>query len=230
MMDSFASYQSQIVRPQGMAPPAPSLPKNLSLAWNLEEVSGITQSHKNILVYFWNPSSELQAMIDASNFQDLPKHQEIYSAGEAKSYFATKHSPLLDRLYEELTPLLQKFFDLSRNSQYQITLGCPQDRMCPLFHVDHISLRMIVTLKGPGTEWLNDHDVIRKNLGKGSNKNIVRDDAIVHELKSYQVGILKGEEYPGNFGKGVVHRSPAVPPNQEGRWFLRVDARQRRRS
>jgi|GEM_PF-4450219 len=230
MIDSFAFYQSQIVAPQGMAPAATSLPMNLSLAWKLDEISAITQQCKNILVYFWNPSLELQTMIDANNFQDLPKHQEIYSIANAKTYFATKHSPLLDRLYEEMSPLLQKFLEVGRNSQYQITLGCPQDRMCPLFHVDHISLRLIVTLKGPGTEWLNDRDVIRKNLGKGSNKNIVRDDAIVHELKSYQVGILKGEEYPGNFGKGVVHRSPAVPPDQEGRWFLRVDGRQRRRS
>ena len=55
--------------------------------------------------------------------------------------------------------------------------------MCPLFHVDKLKLRLIVSLQGPGTQWLSDPDVIRKNLGKGGKKAIAREGSYLQHIK-----------------------------------------------
>ena len=102
----------------------------------------------------------------------------------------------------------------------RLTLKAVNDQMCPLFHVDNLKMRMIVTLKGPGTQWLKSEDVIRQNLGKGGKKPISRANANLQEVQVGQVAILKGAAYPGS--KGLVHRSPGVSEDEQ-RLFLRFD-------
>ena len=103
-----------------------------------------------------------------------------------------------------------------------MTLKAIDDQMCPLFHVDNLKLRIIVTLKGQGTQWLQDKDVNRKNLGKGGKKPIAKPDSHLQMITEGQVAILKGMKFPGS--KGLVHRSPAVDPSKnESRIFLRLD-------
>ncbi|MFM7346012.1 MAG: DUF1826 domain-containing protein [Tagaea sp.] len=79
---------------------------------------------------------------------------------------------------------------------------------CKLFHVDFVECRLITTYAGAGTEYLADADVIRKNLGQGSNRGIRKPGAAVRHLDAYEIGLFKGEAWPGNRGKGIVHRSP----------------------
>jgi hypothetical protein len=99
------------------------------------------------------------------------------------------------------------------------TLG----RTCPLFHVDRVSLRMLCTFRGPGTEWLADADVTRKGLGHGDNAKVMGPGAVIYSVPAFHLCVLKGDAYKGNTGRGIVHRSPSVPSNNGGRWYLRVD-------
>jgi len=87
-----------------------------------------------------------------------------------------------------------------------------------------VSLRLLCTFRGPGTDWLPNNMVNRKRLGCGDNKKIVKTKAILQQVKPFQICILKGEVFTGNRGEGVVHRSPAVSDRKKGRWFMRVDA------
>ncbi|WP_200241836.1 DUF1826 domain-containing protein [Lamprobacter modestohalophilus] len=87
------------------------------------------------------------------------------------------------------------------------------DVACPRFHVDRTRLRLLCTYRGPATEWLPDEEVDRVALeGRQPNDQIQR-GAQPRALEPFWVGLFKGECFPGNAGRGQVHRSPAVPPD-----------------
>ncbi|MDQ3231009.1 MAG: DUF1826 domain-containing protein [Pseudobdellovibrionaceae bacterium] len=202
-----------------------NLPSQLALAWNTSDVTQIEASGKNLLVYFWQPSAAFGlALAEAKLAGMLPEMREKFSLEGIHHYFARDHGLLLNTLFMELKPCIDFIIQSGFGREFQLTLARPADQMCPIFHVDKVSLRLIVTLHGPGTEWLANQDVDRKRLGKGSNRRVVREGALIQQLKTFQVGILKGEEYPGNFGNGLVHRSPEPEPGAGPRWIFRLDS------
>lgn len=79
---------------------------------------------------------------------------------------------------------------------------------CKLFHVDYVECRLITTYTGAGTEYLADADVVRERLGQGTNRGVKKPGAAVRHLEEFEIGLFKGEAWPGNRGKGIVHRSP----------------------
>ena len=89
--------------------------------------------------------------------------------------------------------------------------------MCPRFHVDRVTLRLVVTYLGGGTEWLDGRDVDRRWLGHAAcgasdeTSGLIRPGGTVLTAAPGDVVLLKGEAWPGNVGRGAVHRSPAVP-------------------
>jgi hypothetical protein len=95
---------------------------------------------------------------------------------------------------------------------------------CPRFHVDQTRLRLLCTYRGPGTEWLPPGAVDRRALGNGAPNAQIADPAAVRTLAPFWVGILKGERYPGNAGRGQVHRSPALPDGSAPRVLFCLDA------
>jgi hypothetical protein len=89
--------------------------------------------------------------------------------------------------------------------------------MCPRFHVDQIVCRMICTYLGEGTEWLPEHAVNRHALGHAHNSETTvqaHRETETQQLAHGSVALLKGEKWPGNAGRGIVHRSPAVASGQ----------------
>jgi hypothetical protein len=204
---------------------ASGLPSQLALAWQPADLGQIALPHKNMLIYFWEPSTAFcLALAEVKLENKLPELRERLSLSGIREFFSRDHGPLLNLLFSELQPCVDTVLNEGFGKRFQVTLARPSDQMCPLFHVDSLSLRLIVTLHGPGTEWLANEDVNRKRLGKGSNHKVIRDEALIQELKTFQVGLLKGEEYPGNFGRGLVHRSPPLSPSDESRWIFRLDS------
>jgi hypothetical protein len=97
------------------------------------------------------------------------------------------------------------------------------DVACPRFHVDQTRLRLLCTYRGPGTEWLPPGAVDRRALGNGAPNAQIADPAAVRSLAPFWVGILKGERYPGNAGRGQVHRSPPVADGVPPRLLFCLD-------
>ena len=81
--------------------------------------------------------------------------------------------------------------------------------------------RLLTTYVGAGTEWLRDEDVERTALGGEDNSLVRKPGAISQVLETGWVGILKGERACP--GRGLVHRSPPMPPGSPGRVLLRID-------
>ncbi len=90
------------------------------------------------------------------------------------------------------------------------------DDQCRLFHVDEPALRILSTYAGPGTQWVEDGAVRREHLGTGGlpadafNRALLHPGAAVHQARTGWVCLQKGDAYPGNRGRAIVHRSPPI--------------------
>lgn len=122
---------------------------------------------------------------------------------------------------------------------YGDLLGCPAiglrievvDRaMCPRFHVDRTGIRLVCTWRGRGTEWVDDPGLDRSRLGLGSGgladeqSGLLSAAATIHQAQIFDAVLLKGSLWQGNEGRGAIHRSPAVTPDQTPRVLLALDA------
>ena len=117
----------------------------------------------------------------------------------------------------EASKILEKLTD---SKKVNIKLTSLRSPMCPIFHVDNIPCRFLVTLYGSGTEWISHDEVDWKIFQeKDSNKDPLKEAGKIKNFKTGEWSLLKGGSWQENFN-GVVHRSPHK--NQE-RLLLSID-------
>lgn len=120
-------------------------------------------------------------------------------------------------LMQDIGELIELFTTLADCRHVGLRLSITKEQTCPRFHVDHVDLRLVCTWHGPATQWLEHQSVDRALLGMGAKgqpdetSGAIRAGAQIHQLNTFDVALLKGERYPGNAGRGAVHRSPPVP-------------------
>jgi hypothetical protein len=90
--------------------------------------------------------------------------------------------------------------------------------MCPGWHVDHVSIRLVCTYLGPGTQWLDDQDVDRDGLQSARTRQSTYVQAIPGEIV-----LLKGDSWQENEAFGAVHRSPELDPSASLRTLVTLD-------
>ncbi|MAY38198.1 MULTISPECIES: DUF1826 domain-containing protein [Spongiibacter] len=124
-----------------------------------------------------------------------------------------------------LTEMFCCLFDLRSGG---LRMNALRSEMCPKFHIDHVPCRLICTYTGPATEWLPHEVVDRRRLDAGSqglsdaDSGLYPSPAAICQLAAGDVALLKGEQWAGNEGAGLVHRSPCVPDG-ETRLLLTLD-------
>lgn len=118
--------------------------------------------------------------------------------------------------------LVDAFCELFGQREVGLRLRTLNSAMCPRFHVDWVTVRLICCYGGLGTEWLPNDAVDRGALGVGGSGRIPDQSAIRH-MPAYAVGLMKGERWEGNEGRGLVHRSPAPTAEQPRRLLLTLD-------
>lgn len=108
-------------------------------------------------------------------------------------------------------------------------LSVVHDDGCRKLHTDNVTVRLLCTYAGPGTEWVPDADVVRENLGRvdvdvdTANRSVLRRPGVVRVCEEGDVILLKGEAYRGNRGRGAVHRSPPIRARGLRRLLLKID-------
>ncbi len=113
-------------------------------------------------------------------------------------------SVLVDQI-AEASEVLTELMDCERVGVRLETLSAP---MCPRFHVDYVPCRMLITLSGPGTEWIRHRDVdwaIFADLQTTTPP--LQADRDIQKVPTSSWSLLKGGAWNEGF-KGVVHRSP----------------------
>jgi hypothetical protein len=125
--------------------------------------------------------------------------------------------------------LVGLFRDLFEADDLGLRLRTLDKAMCPRFHVDRVPVRLICTYGGLGTEWLPEAAVNRDKLGPAAcgqadeDSGLLLDPGAIRAMPAFAIGLLKGELWDGNQGRGAVHRSPRPTPRYPRRLLLTLD-------
>ncbi|MDP2179240.1 MAG: DUF1826 domain-containing protein [Methylophilaceae bacterium] len=130
---------------------------------------------------------------------------------------------------DDVALLVSAFCELFQRKQASLRLRTLDQAMCPRFHVDRVPARLICSYGGIGTEWLPEYALDRSKLGMGScglpdaESGLIADLTAIRQMPTYAVGLMKGENWKGNEGHGLVHRSPTPTILQPHRLLLTLD-------
>ena len=110
---------------------------------------------------------------------------------------------------EDLRELIERYTQVAGIQSVNLKLECFAGNLCERFHTDRVRLRLICSYAGPGTEWLADEEINRDWLGpragdrRDEESGLLREGATIRQLERFAVGIMKGDHWPGNLGKGL---------------------------
>jgi len=197
----------------------------------LDTLSAITSPAVNLTLWRRRLPAALEASIAAHRAR--PIAGEVWfdacdSAPHTEGHFAVllRDIAATDQALwrADIEPMVHAFAHLSAAHVVRATLETVTGSGCRKFHADHIGLRLLCTYDGIGTQWVPDAAVRRAMLAVGDNDDIVGDPASVQTMARGDVGLFKGEAWPGNTGRGIVHRSPPRPEGGHRRVLLCLDA------
>lgn len=126
---------------------------------------------------------------------------------EALSGFFGEPISTRDPWRADLLQLLLLARTLAPQAALRVRIESKASTADQLFHVDLLALRLVCTYRGRGTQWLPEAAFDRRGLGRGGN-DCVRDWSALQEIPTGAVAVMKGNRFPGQPGRGLVHRSP----------------------
>lgn len=193
-----------------------TLSNEIFLFENNNDIEAFLSSNKNIAVGAAHFSKRYNETAEKCLDENTFFEKEIMKLKE----FKEEEFPMAYSLIRPLLPICRKI-ESELFCRKRLIVKTVKGQMCPLFHVDKIFARIIVTIIGPGTEWLLEKDSDRINLGKGGRKPVLKPGGTIQQISGQQVAILKGARFKGS--KGLVHRSPPADPLCDTRLILRID-------
>jgi hypothetical protein len=151
----------------------------------------------------------------------LPEHVRIEgpAAGLAESLLhglpCLLDSTLLDWLVADIESCARRLCEMAGSDCAAVRLEKATDRTCPRFHVDSVTMRLLCTYCGPGTEWADPNTAYSVNFGEPF------DEILIHQVPTEAIVIYGGASASAGLHP-LWHRSPAVP-SSETRLLLCID-------
>ncbi len=177
----------------------------------LSSVEALMQSRVPIRIDFKNPSTaDLVTAIAAAIASGIPR-SSVRALASDISHLASLFSATAGTLHP------------------RVRLERVDDDGCALFHADSLNLRLLCTYAGPGTEWLENSNTRRHELGLRSrtldeaNADIVVDPSRIRRLAPWHVAIFSGRSRPGAEDNALIHRSAPVLSANTPRLRLCID-------
>ncbi|KAK9826679.1 hypothetical protein WJX74_009607 [Apatococcus lobatus] len=132
-----------------------------------------------------------------------------------------------EALLEDVRQQATDYMNLLGLGAVEMSLSLVHSTSCPRLHEDSVKVRCLCTYLGEGTLFVEDRHVDRQQLqlwlGQDTGGFKLRKNALVHQANPGDVLYLKGSAYPGNAGRGAVHRSPDGASVENPRLVLRLD-------
>ena len=163
-----------------------------------------------------------------NDFDYFERNMQVEAHASEGSIGAVLGDDKFAPLARDISRLVDMFGYLFELERVGLRLAILDRAMCPRFHVDNVPCRLVTTYLGAATEWLPHASVNRARLGSGSNglpddeSGLYKSSNEIQSLSRGDVALLKGEQWYGNQGAGLVHRSP-TPSNSERRLLLSLD-------
>ena len=184
-----------------------------------ESLTEIYRDDVNIAVWRRSLSSELHMAVN--DLLDTQPELKIIATLNALSintelsdalHITKEHRILLDDM-SELIDMYCLLFDLDNVGLRLTTL---KTQMCPKFHTDHVTCRLVTTYSGPATEWVKNGKLdsttvlsqVNDNSDNPSADSFPSND--IQQVNTGDVALLKGSRWQGGFKNAIVHRSPKV--------------------
>ncbi|MEO0909015.1 MAG: DUF1826 domain-containing protein, partial [Pseudomonadota bacterium] len=112
-------------------------------------------------------------------------------------------------LIDDTAALASLFVNLIPASHIQLRLDVVTTSICPKFHIDAVTARLICTYRGTGTQY-----------------GISTDGADPRRVFTTPTGspiLLQGTQWPDGPKSGLLHRSPSIEDTGEARLLLVID-------
>lgn len=203
-------------------------------ACNFEELYEINKSHYNIgIMKIVNSLDENVKTLLVENFEELNTtfkceiakknfEEDLKQLNDLYPYLEDKLKR--DDLIEFVKYLVSNFADVTDAPLLGLTIEKVKDDMCRFFHCDMNSLRLVYTIIGPSTLWVEDSNVNREFLGQGRNDLVIKNKELIKQVPNNSIVLLKGNGFYNGQNRGVVHASPKISGSGEKRILLRVEA------
>ena len=118
-------------------------------------------------------------------------------------------------LAHDAKELAQFFAQLSGSSTVRLRLDWVTEQQCPRIHADRVSMRLLCTYRGPGTEWIANDVTL-------PSPDVQPPESLLHRVGTGDVVIMKGLLDDG-CASPLRHRSPPLKGSAEWRLLLTLD-------
>lgn len=121
----------------------------------------------------------------------------------------TPAGPRRQEMIADIADLARQAAAATGAPQVDLRLEATEGQACPKWHLDAVVLRLLCTLRGPGTQF-------------GAARPGGGDPAAIHQMRSGDVALLRGKLWQSRRSPGVLHRSPPAQSGQT-RLLLVID-------
>lgn len=194
------------------------------------DLSAILQPGNNLAVWAREPDSAIVAEVTILPLDAFPDcRAQVTGETTRSAVMELLRARGLDPLafpawLADMADLTRRFRALTGGWPVRLRLESLAADGCRRFHVDRTRLRLLCTYLGPGTEWLDNAQVDRLALETGRPNEAILRHGEPNRLRPFWVGVMKGDQFPGNQGNGLVHRSPPIAGTGETRILFCLDA------
>ena len=219
------------------------------LAEALETVDGEVHVRGEVRGSFFEARDEETAWADvtAADVSALGLARALLGGAQVEPAGARDAIAALER---DIGAVVSEFCAATGSTSAAVAVSLLRRTLCSKYHVDHVPLRVMCTYLGAGTEVLSERaslaislashrvgqgvgDVAKALVGsvadapsRGSGR--AWNAGLKKQSRECELVLLKGEAWPGNAGRAIVHRSPSVDGCcGEWRLCLKVDAPER---
>lgn len=202
--------------------PAPSCPRAVD-AVTLTDLAQVFDPFVNLVRLHRPLPPGLADCLDAAHASGAlgSGRRAVIDAGSPLPTGTLPELPGRDTVDADVQWLSELLADLTGCRRVGVRIEVLDRAMCPRWHVDRVALRLLCTWIGPATEWLDERCADRSRLG---SDDVMTDASGIGRAAAGDIVLLKGELWPGNAGRGVIHRSPHLDAAHRLRIVAAFDA------
>ena len=208
------------------------------LAEALETVDGEEHVRGEVRGSEARPSaSAFSADVTAADVSALGLARALLGGAQVEPAGARDAIAALER---DIGAVVSEYCEATGSASAIVAVSLLRRTLCSKYHVDHVPLRVMCTYLGAGTEVLSERaslvvslasdrlgrgfgDVAKAAVGSAADSRVLKE--IKKQSRECELVLLKGEKWPGNAGRAIVHRSPSIDGCcGEWRLCLKVDA------
>ena len=188
-----------------------------------DSLSSIKEAPVSLAVWERSMPVDVVRWLDRMPPETLPTARFVCHHSDARqritqafSNHAQNSEPASVLLKEDIVGQIEGFARVCGSPWIEVRLETVTGDACRRFHADNVSVRLLTTYRGPGTEWL---DIA---AGKDVCSLPEYPEKAVRQLPRFAVALIKGRLAKSRSGPLVLHRSPPIEGTGQTRLLLCV--------